>query len=714
MDQVFKFLHLLKKYRLILIIVPIITVIITFFLVRNLPSSYISQAQVATGIVDETQQQSVILQSADRDKVNQKFSNLMEIMRMNKVLDQVSYQLIIHDLTAKVPFKNNSKELLDLNQSVRAQALMIFREKYLKRQGLTLTSSAQNDLFELLKSMGYDAESLKKKLLIYRPGDSDFIVLQFESENPDLSAMVVNSIASEFIKNYTSSIKESQVRASNFFSEMLREKSDTLSNRMKELRNYKVKNGVLNLTEQSKQLYTLILQYDTKKQEAIEKTSSYAGAVNEIDKKFDPRDRNYIEASLSKLNQSIVNTKEELSTLYDLYITNDLDPKYKSSYDSLSKKLTAQVNRSSDQYITNPLNTKQELISQKLNLEIQLDISRYSINSIANKLKTLNKQFEMLVPKEADVQSLEMSIDIASKEYLDILNKYNQSNLESSFSTKMIVAQPGVPGLSQPSKKMLLVILSGIISFVFCLLVIFIIYFLDESISSAQELANATDIPVLGEINQLSTASQDLNHLWNQETQAPHLLDFKNQLRSLRFEIERDLKDKVLVITSIHPSEGKTLIALSLALAWKMTNKKILVIDGNFSNPGITKAATSKIYLEDFFNNQVDLDKNNKSGSIDILGNKGGDTSLLELASHEQIQLKIEEAKNVYDLIIIETAALTNRDQSKEWALFSKNILSVFESGGTITQSKKNYIAYLKETGSFMGWIINKVNSKTN
>ncbi len=73
-----------------------------------------------------------------------------------------------------------------------------------------------------------------------------------------------------------------------------------------------------------------------------------------------------MEATLSKVNQSIVDTKEELSSLYDLYINNDLDPKYKSSYDSLSRKLTAQINKSSDQYITNPLSTKQELISQKL------------------------------------------------------------------------------------------------------------------------------------------------------------------------------------------------------------------------------------------------------------------------------------------------------------------------------------------------------------
>jgi succinoglycan biosynthesis transport protein ExoP len=711
MDQIYKFLNLLIKYRLTLIIVPIVTIIITFFLVRNLPNSYVSHAQISTGIVDETQQQSVVLQVIDRDKVNQKFSNLMEIMRMNKVLDQVSYQLILHDLNTKTPFKNPSQLLLDLNPSAKAHAKKVYLEKHQKNQSLILTNKDQNGLYEVLKSKGYDAESIKSKLLIYRPGDSDFIVVQFESENPELSAFVVNTLSAEFIRNYSSAIKKSQEKAHTFLNTLLAEKSETLSSRMEQLRNYKIKNGVLNLTEQSKQLYTLILEYDTKKQEAIEKTSSYAGALNEIDKKFDPRERSYMEATLSKVNQSIVDTKEELSSLYNLYINNDLDPKYKSSYDSLSRKLTTQINKSSDQYITNPLNTKQELINQKLNLGIQLDISRYSINSLENKIKTLNQQFNVLVPKEAEVQSIERSIDIASKEYLDILNKFNQSSLETSFSSKMNVVQPGVAGQAQPSKKMLLVILSGIISFVFCALVIFVIYFLDNSLHTAQELANATNEPVLGEVNKLVSPSVDLGALWNQESMAPDLLAFKNQLRSIRYEIERDLKGKVLVLTSINACDGKTLTALSLALAWKMTNKKVLVIDGNFTNPSISKASNSKIYLEDFLKGQIDLNKNH-NGSMDILSNRGGDTSLLELASFEDIQSKLEEMKSIYDLIIIETAALDDKNQAKEWVLFSKDIVSVFESGTTINQRRKNHIAYLKDTGSFRGWVINKVNTK--
>jgi succinoglycan biosynthesis transport protein ExoP len=406
MNEVFRFLDILKKFKLTLIIIPLVTTIITFFLVRNLPNSYISQAQIATGWVDGTQQQSVVGQLDDKDRINQKFSNLMEMMRMNRILDQVAYELIIHDLTNPVPFKAWSTELLALSDSEKAQAIKVFRQKLADHQSLTLSNPAENKLYNLLKSMDYDAESIRNKQLIYRPSDSDFIVVQFESENPDLSALVVNLVSAEVIENYSTSLKENQLKANNFLSGMLVQKSDSLSQRMEKLRAYKIKNRVLNLTEQSKQLYTLVLEYDTKKQEAIEKTASYAGALNQINRKFDPRERSYIEAALSKVNQSIVDTKDELSSIYTLYINNDLDPRYKSSYDSLSRKLTAQINKSSDQYITNPLNTKQELINQKMTMEIQLDMTRFSINSLDKKLRSLNNQFETMVPKEADVQSL--------------------------------------------------------------------------------------------------------------------------------------------------------------------------------------------------------------------------------------------------------------------------------------------------------------------
>jgi succinoglycan biosynthesis transport protein ExoP len=143
-----------------------------------------------------------------------------------------------------------------------------------------------------------------------------------------------------------------------------------------------------------------------------------------------------------------------------------------------------------------------------------------------------------------------------------------------------------------------------------------------------------------------------------------------------------------------------------------MTKKRILMIDGNFSNPTISKASSAKVYLEDFLSDQQNLNIRTTPGSIDVLSNRGGDVSILELATAEQIQAKLEWAQGFYDLIIIETAPIDDSNQSKEWLSFITNIVAVFEHGKVITEEKKSYITYLSETGNFCGWIFNKMPSK--
>src|SRR5688572_7266231 len=123
------FIKLICRHKLTLIIIPLLSIIITFFLVRNIPDDYTSQAQIATGIVDQTQQtldNGVSFQDA---KINQEFNKLLEMIRLKKVLDQVSYQLIIHDLTSSVPFRKPVKDLEELSLSARKSALSVYTAK---------------------------------------------------------------------------------------------------------------------------------------------------------------------------------------------------------------------------------------------------------------------------------------------------------------------------------------------------------------------------------------------------------------------------------------------------------------------------------------------------------------------------------------------------------------------------------------------------------
>lgn len=709
MDEIKKFLRLLKRHRFTIIIIPVISVVITYFLVRNQPNSYLSQARIATGLVDDTQQSSFLDEVSPRgQEITQEFSNIVEMMRMKKILDQVSYSLMIHDLTLNRPFRPLSTAVRDLNPAMRSQLVNTLKAKYSRSEELNLWEGHQRGLYGYVKSMEYDSESLKNKLRINRVGDSDFISVEFESENPELSAFIANSLSSEFIKYYSFIKKSNQLKATAFLKNLMDEKKAALNNAVDSLRSYKIRNRVLNLDEQSSQLYAQIIAYNERKQDVIKSIASNTGALNEIDRKFEPGERKYLESALTRLNQRIVGTRQELQALYDQYIQSNFEEQYKSSIDSLQNLLTAEINKSNDTYAYNPLSAKEQLVQQKLNLEIQLDLSRYSMNSIERELNSLNSQFDLLVPHEAVVQSLDRDIEVASQEYLDALGKYNQSNMVSGLAVKLNLVQNAMPGAIQPSKKMLLVILSGIISFAFCFVVLFLIFFTDHSVLSAKDLANKTGKPVLGELGHLNSSAIDLKEIWSAAGKE-ELTEFREALRSVRFEIERELKGKVLAVTSMGPSEGKTLLSLSVAYAFSKANRKVLLLDGNFSHPEISRQAKNPVYLEDYFRGAGLLNEHSAESFVSVLSNRGEDTSVLELTDEETIHQKINRLKEQFDLIIIETPSIDSSNQAKEWISFADSVVAVFAAGQTINETKKLYVQYFKSIDEkFAGWVLNQ------
>lgn len=704
------YFKILSRHKFTLIIIPLITVVLTFFLVRNLPDVYNSQAQIATGIIDQTQP-TLDEGSLQESKINQEFSNLIEMMHLKKVVDQVTYQLIIHDLRSTKPFKKPSAELEALSASERKHALQIYSALYKEHKQLDLSDPDQIALNEIITSMKYDEAAINKVLLIFRANNSDFITVKFQAENALLSAFAVNALCSEFISYYNTLVKENQARAVTFLRTLSGQKKISLDEKVAELRSYKIENRVLNLDEQAKTIYGQIAEFETRREQAERDIVAYQGALNGIDSKFDPKDRKYIESALVRINQDIINTKIQLRKLNDLYIQNDFDEQYKKQIDALQGDLTSQISQSADKYISNPLAAKQELITQKVALQIQFDLSKFSIQSIKDELSRLNKKFDTMVPHEAVVQSMESAIEIAGKEYLEILQRYNQSSLEAEFSVQLRLAEIALPELPQPSKKMLLVILSGIISFVFCLFVFFILFYLDHSVKKPLDLANKTGFPVLGSLQLITGDKLNLAKIWDTGQVTAEMQLLKDQLRAIRFEVDNELKgQKILLVSSMNEQEGKTLFSISLAYAYSMVNKKVLVIDGNFNHPSISETLKPTLFLEDYFREQ-DAGTGFRPGSaFEVIGNRGGDISILEISDESVISERLAYLKSQFDIIIVESSALNSMNKSKEWVLIAEKVLAVFEVNKNISEDQQQDIEYFRrQDGKFIGWILNKV-----
>lgn len=716
MEEVKKFISLLLRYKLVLIAVPLITVMITFFIVRNMPDVFPAQAQIATGIVDETQQMSFSEAGGlQESRINQKFTNMVQLMQSKSMLDLVSYKLIIHDLTSP-PYREPSELLKTLNIEARKHALSVFRDKYRKKEGLNLRDPDQLGLHNILATMGYDDNSLRGELIIYRAGTTDFIFIDFDSENPELSATVVNTLSNEFTDYYTVLVKENERSSVNFLRNLLKIKDDTLKNRITELRAYKIENKILNLGEQSSQIYSQTADYEAKVLQAEQDIMSLRGTIANIDKKFDPADRQYSEAAYTTLNQKIIGTRREMNNLQEKFVLSDYDQRYRKSIDSLEEIISEQLLNSSDKYTDNPMSSKTALIQRKLELQIELDRTLYGLNSLKNQLSIMAGKFERLVPHEAVIQSFERDIQTGTEEYQNILAQYNRATMESEYPVKLRQSQVAMPGLALPSKKMLLVILSGMISFVFCIMIFFVMFFLDNRIRRPMDLVLSTKIPVLGYLNLVGKSTLDLKGIWKNLHGTPEMREFKKQLRSTRFEVNRELsqttdKGQILSITSIAEGEGKTLIAACIAYTYVMVNKKVLLIDGNFDNPSITRNSNTKLFIEDFLQSgNGSIDDINFNSGIMVMGNHGGDKSLLEVSDEETIANKLEQLRSQFDIILIETPSLDALNKSKEWIMFSDKTVGVFEADQSLSELKKQHINYLTNlNGQFIGWILNKV-----
>lgn len=714
-----KFLQLLYRHRFILMAVPVIALLVTFFLTRNLPDQYLSQTDIATGIVDPSKQ---ILGDANmviqESQVNQQFSNLLGIMRLGKVMDQVSYSLIIHDLISH-PFRPKSKLLKQLDANALKHALAVYQYKYQHREALDLTNTDEAGLKSVLVAQGYDDESIKKNLNVYRADNSDFVHVQFVSEQPQLSAFVVNTLCTEFIAYKNLDQQKNNINANEFLQKLVKQKLDTMNAKVEALRNYKIKNSILDLKDQSTSLYAQLNTYHDRKAQAEKDILASGSAIENISRRFNPNDRRYLEANSIKINGQIAQARERLAAMNNKYVQSNFDARYKKSSDSLQNMLDAQISQMSDQYAVNPLAAKESLVQEKVKMEISRDMSRSGLHSLDKQISLLNSQLQRIAPFDAAIQSYERDIEVATKEYVDVQNKLNQSSIESDIKSTIKEVQVAMPGTMQPSKKLLLILLSGVLSTVLCLLVLFILFFLDRTVRVPSDLANATQIPVLGYLNLIVTTNVDFKRIGNSQQNSHELQQFKNLLRSIRYEIddelhhnqtETDEDGKVLAITSLNPKEGKSLVAMSLASAYAMLNKRVLVVDGNFDHPSLTSAAADKTYLEDFLTDGKQMIQAPENSLISVLGNRGGEQSLLEKINEKIIRKKITELKKNFDIIIIETQALSLMNKAKEWIQFADNVLAVFEANQTISPDKKLCINYLRSLDSkFIGLIMNKI-----
>ena len=171
------------------------------------------------------------------------------------------------------------------------------------------------------------------------------------------------------------------------------------------------------------------------------------------------------------------------------------------------------------------------------------------------------------------------------------------------------------------------------------------------------------------------------------------------QYRAIRTNIEYsnvDQNTKTILVTSSDKNEGKTTTVSNLAVSFANLNKKVLIIDCDLRNPSIHKMfKLNNIYgLTDILAKDRAVDKCIQETELEnlyVLTAGAIPPNPAEILSSEKMKNLIEDLKNMYDYIFIDTPPIG--------LVTDAGVLSSFIDGVVlVVKSESVEKKYLEET----------------
>lgn len=234
-------------------------------------------------------------------------------------------------------------------------------------------------------------------------------------------------------------------------------------------------------------------------------------------------------------------------------------------------------------------------------------------------------------------------------------------------TTLVLLDESGVPTVPTTSFSYKPHLLKGAMygGAAWCAIVVAMIL-LKNTIHNEEELRKTLNIPCLGQIPTVKLTRKMPNPLIHKLRRNG---GFSESVRLLRLRIEKAMEEeekKILLVSSAIPGEGKTTVAANLSISLAQKGKKVLLIDCDLRNPSVVKVLSDKNYTIENKNHLVDFLKGNiklkeaiqvtKIAGLSVIpGGPGGRADYATLMSQGRMAQLIENCRNHYDYVILDT-----------------------------------------------------------
>lgn len=572
-----RFLYRIRWY---LAIIPLIAIVIAWFLTRDLEKEYNVKTTIYTGIISGYNIETGSSVSATNSAVN--MANLIHVITTEKTLKEVSLRLFARIMTyGDENLSNNyitAEHFRQLNASVPQDIKALIDKRSEQRTVSNLLAyerpSANNFIYGLLNygHPYFSIRSLAQKIKVARLDNSDLIEIGYSANDPGVAFNTLEILNEEFINQYQDIRFGETNNVIRFFEGEVARLYKLLTNAEDSLISYNVAKRIINYGEQTKMVAVMDADHKDQEQNILMNYTTSKALIDFFDNKLGNQstiirgNNDFIQElnNISRLKSRISNL-ELMNEGGNTEVNETLEQTRQELAEAEQRIRTITNNIVAENTSTNNVNVN-SLISQWLEQVVLFEKTQAEMDAMNIRREKLDKDFLYYSPIGATINRKERHIGFIEGNYMEMLKALNAArlrrrNLQMTTATLKVLNPPLFPLTAMPTNRLLLLLATYVLTFFFIAGYFFLIELLDHTLRDRRRAESITGGRVLGAFPKESTLryrrfNKIINDMAMRHLSKTLLPYFKNG------------QQNIVNLLSTEEKDGKSLVANELEEYW--------------------------------------------------------------------------------------------------------------------------------------------------
>ena len=303
--------------------------------------------------------------------------------------------------------------------------------------------------------------------------------------------------------------------------------------------------------------------------------------------------------------------------------------------------------------------------SIKAGLETNIKAVELKLAEAREQQQKVDAQKNRIPEKQRQAIDIERQKALKEALYTFLLNKREEVALQLAIeeANVRLVEEPMALSAPVSPRSSMILFVSFVLGIMIPAGVIFVLEMFNTTVKRRHDVEKVSNVPIVGEIPQWNN-HQDSQTIADVASDSPIAESF----RVLRYQLNFFRHNaKVFVVTSSTPHQGKSFTSKNLSTVLGMANKKVLLVDADIRKRSIShalsgkkKAGLTSYLIEEAGTKSLAqyVEKDTIFKGVDFLPGGVMPPNPSELLMSTRLEELIEEAKQTYDYIVIDTTPL--------------------------------------------------------